>query len=881
MLESVVKLKLESGEYDSRIKRAAQNILSFGENCQKAGQSVAKADKDTLEYVRSIGKMETVAKNAKGKIGEMTSAFTELSVQYRHLTDQEKQSPFGKALAQSLDQLKVRIKETKAELSAINDELGKKVDVQLPTGGKLDGMLQVFGGNMMTKAASFAANLANRLGDAVQQGIELAKAGEGIRIAFDRLNRPDLLDKLREATHGTVTDLELMKQAVKFNDFNLSLDEMGTMLAFAQQKAKDTGQSVDYMVDSIVTGLGRKSLMILDNLGLSAADIKEKMKSTGDMTKAVGEIIREQMSKAGDYVETTADRAARADAELKNAMEELGRTFQPLTEAGTAMFHSLEVGALNLLNRAIKPLIDNFSILGKQRKAYENAGGDTKVSGQLDRLKGSNDKDAQYKATINAYNRQVNELSGAISVWHRWRSSGHGGVSDEDVAGAKAKFGTDTAWMRAQREALRKQRDAYIAGAKEILNPVSEIPVTPISPSTVKNGKTGRTGRNTTTHKVTPQERAADMVANAERTYSETLLKNSIRMEAGIDTTLENKKKELSAQERLFDAYSDAYATYKDPKYKTAIDDSANKIKSLAGEVKAMEDEVKKSKEKWVRGLSGFNAETMTAWLNGRQGDLSKSTYGSAEYAGIMGNIADMKTIKTVLEQSMKAGIDASQFNLEPLWEKVFDGENIPNETWQKMVDTINEKLKQMDLKPIKIDFNTGEIDSTAKNTEKSWRAAASAVQSVSGALQQLEDPGAKIMGIIGEAIANIALGFAQATTAAASGGPFAWIAAIAGGLGTMVSTIAAIKSATAGSYAEGGIIPGNNYNDGLIANVSSGELILNRAQQNSIAGQLTSAQGGGEARPYLDVETIWLGLGHLLNRKGMGEIVTTKSSRS
>ena len=136
-------------------------------------------------------------------------------------------------------------------------------------------------------------------------------------------------------------------------------------------------------------------------------------------------------------------------------------------------------------------------------------------------------------------------------------------------------------------------------------------------------------------------------------------------------------------------------------------------------------------------------------------------------------------------------------------------------------------------------------------------------------------------MGIIGEAIANIALGFSQATTAAASGGPFAWIAAIAGGIGTMTSTIAAIKSATAGSYAEGGIIPGNNYNDGLIANVSSGELILNRAQQNSIAGQLTSAQGGGEARPYLDVETIWLGLGHLLNRKGMGEIVTTKSSRS
>lgn len=884
MADSVVKLRVDSKEYEAKIKRAAEGLRAFGENCQKAGQSVAKADKDTLDYVRAIGQMETVSKNAKGKVNEMTTAFTDLSVQYRRLTEMERQSPFGQALAQSLDQLKARVMDAKAELQSVTDELGGK---EIGGGGggnmsKLGGMLSVFGGNMMTKAAGWAMDFASGIADCVTQGIELAQAGEGIRVAFERLNRPDLLDKLKEATHGTVTELELMKQAVKFNDFNLSLNELGTMLAFAQQKAKDTGQSVDYMVDSIVTGLGRKSLMILDNLGLSAAEIKEKMKDTGDMTKAVGEIIREQMSNAGDYIETAADRAAKADAELQNAMEELGRTFQPIASAGASLWHDLKVGALDLLNNAIKPLIENFSILGKQRKAYENAGGDTKVGGQIDRLKGSNYKDVQYQTTINAYNRQINELSNAISVWHRWRSAGHGGVSSEDVAGVRAKFGTDTAWMSAQREALRKQRDAYIAQAQsEVFNPA--VPIVPVGGGTIttKTGKVGRTGRNTTTHKVTPQERAADMVANAERTYSETLLKNSIRMEAGIDTTLENKKKELSAQERLFDAYSDAYATYKDPKYKTAIDDSANKIKSLAGEVKDMEDAVKKAKEKWETGLSGFNSATMAAWMTGRQGDLSKTTYGSAEYAGIMGNIADMNTIKTILEQSMKAGIDASQFNLEPLWEKVFDGENIPNETWQKMVDTINEKLEQMDLKPIKIDFNSGEIDSTAKNTEKSWRSAASAVQAVGGALQQLEDPGAKIMGIIGEAIANIALGFAQSTAVASGGGPLAWIAAIAGGMGTMLSTIAAIKSATAGSYAEGGIIPGNNYNDGLLANVSSGELILNRAQQNSIAGQLTATQGGGEMQPFVDSETIWLGLRHFLNRKGMGEIVTSKSSRS
>lgn len=931
MVDSVVKLRLDSGEYDSKIKRAAQNVLAFGENCQKAGQSVAKADKDTLDYVRAIGQMETVSKNAKGKVNEMTSAFTELSVQYRNLTEQERQSPFGRALAQSLDQLKARIKSTKDELASINDELNKKPEIEIPTssggllgGGKLDGMLAVFGGNMMTKAAGWATSLVSGMGDAIQQGIELAKAGEGIRIAFERLNRPDILDKLREATHGTVTDIELMKQAVKFNDFKLSLDEMGTMLAFAQQKAKDTGQSVDYMVDSIVTGIGRKSLMILDNLGLSAAEIKDKMAETGDMTKAVGEIIREQMGKAGDYIETTADRAARADAEVKNAMEELGRTFQPLAESGAAMFQSLEIGAIRLLTRAIQPLIDKFTTLGRLRKEYESAGGTTRVGTDIERLR-NNSSNSAYRVMLAQYDREIQNRQRAVDAWHAWRSGDRSAKAESEVQWAKANFGTDTGDITAQMNAWKKMRSEFVEQSKAIMNPVKvtvdtkdaivgvdslKVKLQELEAQRRNAIKAGdhdqvknltqqinqvkadikgldptalKTTRTHTTHKVTPQERAADMVANAERTYSETLLKNSIRFEAGIDTTLESKKKELSAQERLFDAYSDAYATYKDPKYKQAIDESAEKIKSLAVEVKGLEDEVKKSKEKWERGLSGFNADTMAAWMKGRQGDLSKTQYGTAEYGNVMANIADMNTIKTILEQSMKAGIDASQFDLEPLWEKVFDGENIPDATWQKMVDAINEKLKEMDIKPIKIDFKTGDIDNTGKNTEKSWNAAARAVQAVGSALQQIEDPGAKIAGIIGQAIANIALGFAQATAkTGAAGGIFGWIAAIAGGLGTMVSTIAAIHSAT--GYAEGGIIKGSSYSgDNIMANggtigLNAGEVVLSRAQAGNLASQLTDTRaGGGDRQPYLDVETIWLGMRHYLKRRGMGEIVTTK----
>jgi len=59
-------------------------------------------------------------------------------------------------------------------------------------------------------------------------------------------------------------------------------------------------------------------------------------------------------------------------------------------------------------------------------------------------------------------------------------------------------------------------------------------------------------------------------------------------------------------------------------------------------------------------------------------------------------------------------------------------------------------------------------------------------------------------------------------------------------GLATMIATIAGIKQATAGSYAEGGLVPGSSFSgDNLTANVNSGELILNRAQQDRVASAL------------------------------------------
>jgi hypothetical protein len=242
---------------------------------------------------------------------------------------------------------------------------------------------------------------------------------------------------------------------------------------------------------------------------------------------------------------------------------------------------------------------------------------------------------------------------------------------------------------------------------------------------------------------------------------------------------------------------------------------------------------------------------------------------------------ADKATMGNLLEHMMRNGLDTANFPTRELQEMLAEGMDIPDEKWQEIVADYNEKLANAGLEPIELDVKTGNITKVAKEVGASWQDAAHAVQAVGSALQSIQDPTAKILGIIGQAIANVALGFAQATTAESGKGIWAWIAAIAGGVGTMVSTISAIHSAT--GYSEGGIIKGTSYSgDNIMANggtigLNAQEIVLNRAQAGNLAAQLSDPRAGTDRRPYLDVETIWLGMGHYLKRRGMGEIVTSK----
>lgn len=136
----------------------------------------------------------------------------------------------------------------------------------------------------------------------VRFGLETAKLAAkaaSVSVAFDRLNSPTLLQDLRKATQGTVSDIQLMTNAIRANNFRLPLEQLPKYFEFATRRARETGDSVDYLVDSIVLGISRESVKILDNLGISAKEIGEELKTSGDYATAVGNIIEREMGKAG------------------------------------------------------------------------------------------------------------------------------------------------------------------------------------------------------------------------------------------------------------------------------------------------------------------------------------------------------------------------------------------------------------------------------------------------------------------------------------------------------------------------------------------------------------------------------------------------------
>lgn len=325
--------------------------------------SLEAANKKETDTYRNLKKQYTETskeiRTLTDRIGEQTSKIDILDMSMVQLKKQQKslQKELDNTV-QSLNPeaygvLEQRLKDVSGRISELKQNA--KSFGELASDDTVNGVLL---GNLLTKGAELFGEKVREFKDSIAElvngGLEMAEQADGVTRAFNSLNQEGLLDNLRKATKGTVNDVQLMTAAVQAKDFRIPLEDLGKYLQFAQLKAQQTGQSVDYMTNSIVTGLGRKSPMILDNLGISAAEISEKTKETGDFMKAVAEIVDNQLAAAGETYISAADRAAQKTVELQNAQKALGDEILPLKEQWDDAYADMQLNTISLISWCVK-----------------------------------------------------------------------------------------------------------------------------------------------------------------------------------------------------------------------------------------------------------------------------------------------------------------------------------------------------------------------------------------------------------------------------------------------------------------------------------------------------------------------------------------------
>lgn len=243
-----------------------------------------------------------------------------------------------KALLRNIDASKAAQAQLRAEIATAQQagKLQESNALTRMTTGSLGGFLGrnatqigrgVLQGAGIAGGYSVVTAVVAAVADAVRESAELGRRLETVSMAFTRLNQPNLLNNLRTATQGTISDLDLMQKAIQSEQFGIPLDRLPALLEYARVQARRLGRDVDDFTNRLVTGIAYQSTRRLDDLGLSQKAIREEVAKTGDFATGVYSLIDAQVEKYGESVLTAADAQAQLNVEIENTKAQYGGFF--------------------------------------------------------------------------------------------------------------------------------------------------------------------------------------------------------------------------------------------------------------------------------------------------------------------------------------------------------------------------------------------------------------------------------------------------------------------------------------------------------------------------------------------------------------------------
>jgi hypothetical protein len=226
---------------------------------------------------------------------------------------------------------------------------------------------------------------ARQLATFAQQSAKL----EGMEKAFNTLSgggalASNAVNKLTDATDGTVSKMDLFKQAnnAMILGVTKNSDEMAQMFDIAQRLGEALGRDTASSIESLITGIGRQSRLMLDNIGIIVDTKKAYKDYANELSKSVDELTDAEKkqaffnatmesatlkaSKLNKEEENASKAFQRLSADLDNASARLGEHFTPLaieaSKALSGLAKSIDTESINNMGILLTGVAGSFAV---------------------------------------------------------------------------------------------------------------------------------------------------------------------------------------------------------------------------------------------------------------------------------------------------------------------------------------------------------------------------------------------------------------------------------------------------------------------------------------------------------------------------------------
>ena len=988
MANIISRLKLESGEFDSKIKRAGQELLAYSEHCKKMGLQMGYANRDAKEFAKALGSMQTVSQTARGKINELSEAFVNAKVMYKNMTDEEKKGEFGKNLAKSLDQLKGRLDAAKKDIADVQKELNGGGSKFGEFGNVIDTLGSKLGvtGNLTEMLTSKTALLTGAVGASVAI---IGKATEAWAVYNAELAKQDQVTQVTTGLKGDDADRMTDKMRALSDTYNVDFREAvnaaNTLMTQFGKTGDEATQIIKDGMQGMIQGDGPKLLQMIQQYAPAFRD-------AGISASQLVAIIHN--SEGGIFTDQNMNAIVMGIKNIRLMTKATSDSLAQLGIDGEKMSKQLSNGSLTIFDAlkqvasAVQNVNSNSQAAGEvmqQVFGRQGAMAGTKLgeaiatlNTNLDETKRQTGEVGQSLADLQTANERLNTAIRDAFGYDGWdkmatgiKTKLVGALSDviEHLAiieeGFGKLFGRGNNKPKPQKEAdyskfgsyqVTTDSDGNVLKATK-WNRGKAIDMTDyertqqgytVTGNMSKSGSKGETGNKTLKPEEDEMVEIIGLIGNANERVSD--LQKRMR-ESWDQNEIATLRKQLKEAQNDLDVLQGKLP--KDSKVEMTIkaDDTEalRKVKDIEDvtfdektmTVTANTQEALQKVQELVADIDGkvVNMKVVPVITDEDIDKQLQRQYGKAIQVPITPKLtageelvqsirvklaedninADMQTLRTLLETQIKNGIEGIDIPTDMLMQAIIgEGLNIPDKYWKNLQEQINEKLKEMGLDQLDIDFKTGESNKKDKKEKSPIEGSKQLVSGLSQVASGLKAVGVElpkevdqVLGVI-NGVSQIISGVGTiisifGTTAITSNTTAVGLnTAAIGGLiaalefnsatnffgfagGGIVPTFA--NGGLIGKAAGGMLIPGNSFSGdnlrlpvdggrGMIG-VNSGELILSRAQQSNLASQLTDGDregvGGSSSLPYVDGETIYLGLNNYLMRSGRGEIVTTR----